>query len=177
VGLIPVRWAFPLAWIKERLKRLYFARGGLPSLAVLPKVGFEESSRLRKVCFSLMTAKGRLRRSFELCQRWASILNNGGLSSSSAKGGLPVLPKVGLISPLVGFLGFDGLIIPLKPEKPLFGLYSVLYGAKVGFEAAKDLRGFKGGLPGLPKVGFEASKVGFSPLVLNTFIYIRVYML
>ena len=81
-GLIPVRWAFPLAWIKERLKRLYFARGGLPSLAVLPKVFF---------------------------QRWASILNNGGLSSMTAKGrlrgckessrlpGLAELPKVGLI--------------------------------------------------------------------------------
>ena len=142
-GLIPVRWAFPLAWIKERLKRLYFARGGLPSLAVLPKVFF---------------------------QRWASILNNGGLSSMTAKGGLPVLPKV-------GFLGFDGIRIPLKPEKPLFGLYSVLYGEKVGFEAAKDLRGFKGGLPVLPEVGFEASKVGFSPLVLNTFINIHIHML
>ena len=84
-GLIPVRWAFPLAWIKERLKRLYFARGGLPSLAELPKVGFDFvrwafplawiEERLKENLCTILIYKGRLRGFEDL--------------SSSARGGLP----------------------------------------------------------------------------------------
>jgi hypothetical protein len=59
VGFDSGRWAFPLAWIKERLKE--------------------------NLC-TILIYKGRLRRFFQDCQRWASM---------TAKG---ILPKVGFDS-------------------------------------------------------------------------------
>ena len=183
LGFSGQRWAFPLRWCKGRLKRLYlalfakgglfsfgspyFARGGLP---VLPEVGFHrwQKEPYNNIKVGFEAAKD-LRRLPEVgfFQRWAFQL---------------------FLWASLAFSVFDGIILPLQPEKPLFGLYLSLYNIKVGFEAAKDLRGCKGGLflndcqrwaSLAAKVGFhrwqssrlpelaELPKVGFSPLVLN----------
>jgi hypothetical protein len=161
LGFSGQRWAFPLRWCKGGLKRLYlalfakgglfsfgslyFARGGLP---VLPEVGFHrwQKEPYNNIKVGFEDGAKDLRRLPEVgfFQRWAFWL---------------------FLWASVALFVFDGIILPLQPEKPLFGLYLDLYIIKVGFF------GFDGA-----KVGFhrwqssrlaELPKVGFSPLVLN----------